>query len=460
MPDPTLSETEKRDLQDRDRRSGWHPFTQMSEWMDGHSVVVERGEGNYLIDTDGNRYFDGVSSLWVNLHGHDHEILRRRIHEQLDKIAHSTLLGLAGIPSIELADALVEVTPSELSRVFFSDNGSTAMEVAIKIAFQYWQQSALETDRRRTRFVALKDAYHGDTLGAVAIGGIERFHEAFRPLVFDVLRAENAPCYRCPRGLEYPSCKIKCLESLEGILEQHGGEVAGVIVEPLVQAAAGMLMLPDGWLKRVRELCDRHGTLLIVDEVATGFGRTGEMFACDHEDVSPDIMALAKGLTAGFLPLAATLTTERIFEGFLAPVRDSRQFFHGHSYTGNAMGCAAALANLEIFREEDVIPRVQKLAARLEQRLEALRVLPAVGEIRFRGLMVGVELVRDRETRESFDPGDRVGHLVCMAMRKHGIILRPLADTVVIMPPLSTTPEELDKLVESLAACIVEVTGG
>lgn len=446
------------DLRQRDQRALWHPFTQMSDWMDGHPVVIERGEGNYLIDTDGNRYLDGVSSLWVNLHGHDHPILRARIHEQLDRIAHSTLLGLAGVPSIELAEKLVAIAPPGLTRVFFSDNGSTAVEVALKIAFQYWQQKS-EATRVRTRFVALRDAYHGDTLGAVAVGGIERFHEAFRPLVFDVLRAQNAYCYRCPYGLEEKTCGIHCLESLERILADHGHEVAGVVIEPLLQAAAGMLRLPDGWLARVRELCDRHDTLLIADEVATGFGRTGKMFACEHEGVTPDLLAIAKGMTAGFLPLGATLATEEIFEAFLAPAHASRQFFHGHSFTGNALGCAAALANLEIFAKEGVLGRVARTSAHLARRLDALRARSCVGDIRQRGLMVGVELVRDRATRAPFDPRDRIGHLVCMAVRKHGIILRPLADTVVVMPPLSVTERELDAIVDALAQALDEVVG-
>lgn len=447
-----------RDLRERDQRALWHPFTQMSDWMDGNPVVIDRGEGNYLIDTEGNRYLDGVSSLWVNLHGHDHPILRARIHAQLDKLAHSTLLGLSGVPSIELAEKLVAIAPPGLTRVFYSDNGSTAVEVALKIAFQYWQQKSEET-RVRTRFVALRDAYHGDTLGAVAVGGIERFHEAFRPLVFDVLRAQNAYCYRCPYGLEQRTCGIHCLESLEGILEKHGHEVAGVVVEPLLQAAAGMLLLPDGWLRRVRELCDRHGTLLIVDEVATGFGRTGKMFACEHEHVSPDVMAIAKGMTGGYLPLAATLATEEIFSAFLAPTHASRQLFHGHSYSGNALGCAAALANLEIFEREGVLARVAHTSERLGQRLESLRARTCVGDIRRRGLIAGVEIVRDRATRAPFDPRDRVGHLVCMAMRKHRIILRPLGDTVVVMPPLSVSIAEIDAIVDALSLCIAEVTG-
>ncbi len=445
--------------EERDRRSLWHPFTQMSDWMDGRPVVIERGEGCYLIDTEGNRYLDGISSMWVNLHGHDHPTIVKAVHDQLDRLAHSTLLGLASVPSIELAERLVDLAPPGLTRVFFSDNGSTAMEVAIKIAFQYWQQQPEQDARRRIRFVGLDGAYHGDTLGAVAVGGIGAFHAAFRPLVFDVLRARNAYCYRCPYGLTHPECEIHCLESLEGVLEAHGPEVAAVVVEPLMQAPAGMIRLPDGWLARVRELCDRHGTLLVVDEVATGFGRTGRMFACEHEGVTPDLMGMAKGMTGGFLPLAATLVSERIFEAFLAPVSEGRQFFHGHSYTGNALGCAAALASLRVFDEEDVLARVRESSDWLERRLEDLRSLPAVGDIRQRGLMVGIELVRDRETREAFDPADRVGPLVCMAMRKRGVILRPLGDTVVVMPPLSVTIEQLELLVDALARSIAEVTG-
>ncbi len=447
------------ELDELDRRHLWHPFTQMEEWMDGRPLVIERGEGNYLIDSDGNRYLDGISSMWVNLHGHDHPTIRKAIHEQLDRLPHSTLLGLASVPSIELAARLAALAPEGLTRVFFSDNGATAMEIALKIAFQFWQQQDDPAARRRTRFVALEDAYHGDTLGAVSLGGIGSFHALFEPLTFEILRAKNAYCYRCPYELEHPSCEIHCLESLEGILARHGDELAAVVVEPLMQAPAGMKRLPPGWLTRVRELCDRAGTLLIVDEVATGFGRTGEMFACDHEGVTPDLMALAKGLTGGYLPLAATLATERVFEAFLGPVAEGRQLFHGHSYTGNALGCAAALANLQVFEDEGVLARVRSSAAHLATLLDGLRELRAVGDIRQCGLMVGVELVRDRATREPNDPADRIGHLVCLAMRKHGVILRPLGDTVVILPPLSVTAEELSHLVASLRRCIVEVAG-
>ncbi len=447
------------DLAGRDQRVLWHPFTQMSGWLDGRPLVIERGEGNYLLDTDGNRYLDGISSMWVNVHGHDHPKLRRALHEQVDRLAHSTLLGLASVPSVLVAEKLVALAPPGLTRVFFSDNGSTAMEIALKIAFQYFGQQPAASARKRTRFVALEGAYHGDTLGAVAVGGIEAFHEVFRPLVFPVLRARNTYCYRCPYGLEHPACDIHCLESLEAILARQGDEVAAVVVEPVMQAPAGMIPFPDGWLRRVRDLCDRHGTLLVCDEVATGFGRTGRMFACEHEGVTPDLLALAKGMTGGFLPMAATLATERIFEGFLGAADAGRQLYHGHSYSGNALGCAATLANLEVFEEEKVLERVARTGAHLAQRLAELRPLPAVGDVRQRGLMVGVELVRDRASRTRFDSADRVGHLVCMAMRKRRVILRPLGDVVVLMPPLSVTEAEIDHLVGALVESIAEVTG-
>jgi len=447
------------DLGQRDQRYLWHPFTQMSEWMDGRPVVIERGEGNYLVDTEGHRYLDGISSMWVNLHGHDHPRIRDAIHAQLDRIAHSTLLGLASIPSIEVAERLVSVAPPGLTRVFFSDNGATAMEVALKIAFQFWQQRGDPESLRRTRFVSLRGAYHGDTLGAVALGGIDSFHRVFQPLVAPQLRAENAYCYRCPYELTHPECGIHCLESLESVLEQHGETVAAVFVEPIMQAPAGMIPFPAGWLRRARELCDAHGTLLATDEVATGFGRTGTLFACEHEDVTPDLMGIAKGMTAGFLPLAATLATDRIFDAFLGSVTAGRQLFHGHSYSGNALGCAATLANLEVFEEEKVLERVGRTSAHLAERLESLRSLPAVGDIRQRGLMVGVELVSERETRAAFDPADRIGHLVCMAMRRRSVILRPLGDTVVVLPPLSVTEAEIDLMIGALAESIAEVTG-
>lgn len=297
----------------------WHPFTQMQQYLREKPLIIERGEGSYLIDVEGNRYLDGVSSLWVTVHGHCHPELTRAIKEQLDRIAHSTLLGIANVPSILLAKKLVEITPPGLNKVFYSDNGATA--------------------------------YHGDTIGSVSIGGISLFHGIFKPLLFECLHAPAPYCYRCPLGLEKESCEMACLIQLEGLMEKHCEEVAALIIEPLVQGAAGMITAPDGFLRRVRKLCSKYNVLLIADEVAVGFGRTGRLFACEHEDVTPDLMCLAKGITGGYLPLAATLVTDEIYEAFLGEPEECKTFYHGHTYTGNPLACAAAMTSIELFEK-------------------------------------------------------------------------------------------------------------
>ena len=316
-----------------DHRHLWHPFTQQRDWCEEEPLLVERAEGTDLIDTEGRRYIDGVSSLWCNVHGHRHPVIDRALHEQVDAVAHTTMLGLSHPGAAELAARLVEIAPPGLSRVFYSDSGSTATEIALKMAFQYWQQRGGQ-HVRRTSFVHLRHAYHGDTIGSVSVGGIHLFHSTYRPLLFRAHAAEPGDAADMAR-----------------VLASHEEEVAAVIVEPLVQGAAGMLVHPPGYLRAVRELCDRHGVLLICDEVATGFGRTGTMFACEQERVAPDLLCLAKGLTGGYLPLAATLAGERIYEGFLGAAEEFRTFFHGHTYTGNPLACAAALANLDIFEQ-------------------------------------------------------------------------------------------------------------
>jgi adenosylmethionine-8-amino-7-oxononanoate aminotransferase len=422
------------DLAELDRRVLWHPFTQQRGWEeDEPPILIERAEGTTLYDTEGNAYIDGVSSLWCNVHGHRHPRIDAAVREQLDRVAHSTMLGLSHPPAVELAARLVELAPPGLTRAFYSESGSTAVEIALKMAFQWWHQRG---ETQRTTFVCLRDAYHGDTIGSVSVGGIDLFHSLYRPLLFDALHAEAGDA-----------------DDLAALLADHGDRVAGVIVEPLVQGAAGMLMQPPGYLRRVRELCDEHGVLLICDEVATGFGRTGTMFACEREGVSPDLMCLAKGLTGGYLPLAATLATERIYEGFLAEHHEYRTFFHGHTYTGNPLACAAALATLDVFEEERTLQRLQPKINLLE-RLLARRVapLPAVAEIRQLGLMVGIELT-------GFAPEDRVGHRVTLGARAHGAIVRPLGDVVVLMPPLAIAATELERLVDITADAIAEATG-
>jgi adenosylmethionine---8-amino-7-oxononanoate aminotransferase len=422
------------DLADLDRKVLWHPFTQQRGWeQEEPPLLIDRAEGTTLYDTDGNGYIDGVSSLWCNVHGHRHPKIDGAIRDQLDRVAHSTMLGLSHPGAVELGVRLVELAPPGLTRVFYSESGSTAVEIALKMAFQWWQHRG---EPQRTTFVSLREAYHGDTLGAVSVGGIELFHSVYGPLLFDTLQTEAGDDAH-----------------LEALLAEHGDGVAAVIVEPLVQGAAGMLMQPPGYLRRVRELCDEHGLLLICDEVATGFGRTGAMFACEHEGVTPDLMCLGKGLTGGYLPLAATLATERIYDGFLAAHEDYRTFFHGHTYTGNPLACAAALATLDVFEQERTLERLQPKIALLERLLaEQVAPLPAVAEIRQRGFMVGIEL-------GGFEPADRIGHRVTLAARARGAIVRPLGDVVVLMPPLAIEAAELERLVGITAGAIAQATG-
>jgi adenosylmethionine-8-amino-7-oxononanoate aminotransferase len=422
-------------LQAADRRYLWHPFTQQLAWCEEEApLVIERAEGTNLYDSEGNVYIDGVASLWCNVHGHRHPALDRAIAEQLGRMAHSTMLGLTHAPAVELAERLIAHAPTGLQRVFYSDSGSTAVEVALKMAFQYWAQRG---ERQRTAFVYLENAYHGDTLGAVSVGGIELFHSLYRPLLFDSLQVAAGDA-----------------DQLAAVLEREGQRVAAVIVEPLVQGAAGMLMQPPGYLARTRELCDAHDVLLICDEVATGFGRTGTMFACEQESVVPDLMCVGKGITGGYLPLAATLTTERIYEAFLGETEDCRTFFHGHTYTGNPLACAAAIASLNTFERERTLealqPKIELLERLLSQRVSGL---PGVAQVRQRGFMVGIELISRPAT-------ERLGHRVALAARRRGAVIRPLGDVVVLMPPLTISEADLRRLVAITAASIAEATAG
>ena len=412
----------------------WHPFTQMRGFAAEAAPVIESAAGPWLFDVEGRRYIDGVSSLWCNVHGHRHPRIDAAVRDQLERVAHSTMLGLSHPGAEELARRLVALAPGSLSKVFYSDSGSTAVEIALKMAFQYWQQAA---DRRpsRTSFVYLEGSYHGDTIGSVSLGGIELFHSLYRPLLFDA--------HRVPAG---------DAGSLAAVLAEREDEIAAVVVEPLVQGAAGMLLQPPGYLRAVRELCDRHDVFLVCDEVATGFGRTGRMFACEHEGVAPDLMCLAKGLTGGYLPLAATLATERIYEGFLGDYEEFRTFFHGHTYTGNPLACAAALASLDVFEEERTLERVGDRVALLGQLLaDLVAPLPHVREVRQLGLMCGIEL-------GPFEPGDRIGHAVTVEARRRGAVVRPLGDVLVLMPPLSIEADVLEELVEIVADSIGAAT--
>jgi adenosylmethionine-8-amino-7-oxononanoate aminotransferase len=437
-----------------DRAHVWHPFTQMAVWPSDDPLVIERAEGNHLIDDLGRRYLDGVSSLWCNVHGHRKREIDEAIRAQLERVAHSTLLGLASVPSVELAEALVSIAPPGLRRVFYSDSGSTAVEVALKMAYQYWRQRGRP---EKVHFAALAESYHGDTVGSVSVGGMPLFHGIFRGLLFPVERLPSPSPYHWTRGGDPLSGALRAAEQL---FAEKGSTLAALVIEPLVQGAAGMWMHPPGYLRAMGELCRQHEILLICDEVATGFGRTGAMFAVEHENVRPDLLCLAKGFAGGYLPLAATLSTEDVYEAFLGEFESARTFFHGHTFTGNPLACAAALASLRLFETEQVLERVRRTAKVLQPLLAAIAELPHVGDVRQRGLMVGIELVRDRRTKTSYDYGERIGHRVCLALRKRGILLRPLGGVVVMMPPLSLTPEEAVRLGEATREAIIEVTGG
>jgi adenosylmethionine-8-amino-7-oxononanoate aminotransferase len=444
-----------RRLWESDHRHLWHPFTQMQDWLGDEPLIVDAGEGPYLVDTLGNRYLDGVSSLWCNVHGHRVPEIDDAIRDQLGKIAHSTLLGLASTASIECAEALAAVVPRGLTRVFFSDAGATAVEIALKVAFQHHQ---LRGDEARAEFVALRGGYHGDTIGAVSVGGIDLFHQIFAPLLFPVHHAPQPYCYRCPLSKAWPGCGMACADEVEKVFAERPGRVAALVLEPVMQGADGMIAQPPGYVRRMREICDRHGALLVCDEVATGFGRTGTMFAVEQEGVVPDILTVAKGITGGYLPLAATVTTERIFESFLGSHESKRTFFHGHTYAGNPLACAAATASIRLMQERRTIEELPAKIAALRRALEPALGMEHVGDVRQRGLMVGIELVRDRATKEEYAYGLRAGHQVCLEARKLGAVLRPLGNVVVLMPPLALSEPQLAELAAIALAGIEKVT--
>lgn len=425
------------DIEKLDKKYIWHPFTQMKEWGREEQVIIASGKGSWLKDTRGRKYLDGVSSLWVNVHGHRKREIDLAIQRQLGRIAHSTLLGLGNVPSAILARELIRITPKGLTRVFYSDSGSTSVEVALKMAFQYFQ---LRGEKGRKLFLSLKNSYHGDTIGSVSIGGIPLFHQRFESLLFKALFASSP-------------------YEIEKILHKHRGRIAAVVVEPMIQAAAGMLTMPPGSLKKIERLCKKYGALLIADEVATGFGRTGKMFACEHEDVHPDIMCLAKGLTGGYLPLAATLTTEKIYRAFLGNYSEFKTFFHGHTYTGNPLACAAALENIRLFRRERVLEKLQPKILSLKKELERFLDLEHAGDVRQLGFMAGIELVEDKPSRKPYPLEKKMGIKVCAACRPRGVLLRPLGNTIVIMPPLSISIAELRKILIAVWNSILEVCG-
>ncbi len=429
--------------EEKDKTYIWHPFTQMQDWEKETPLIIESGEGNFLIDTHGKKYLDGISSLWVTVHGHNKKEINEAIKSQLDRVAHSTLLGLSNVPAIELAEKLIGIAPPNLKKVFYSDNGSTAVEIALKIAFQYWHNSpqpplALREggQHHKNKFLTFTNAYHGDTIGSVSLGGIDLFHQIYKPLLFDAIQAN--------------------FDNACDLIEKHKKDLAAVVIEPMMQGAAGMLLQPPGFLKKLRAACDAHGVLLIFDEVATGFGRTGKMFACEHEKVWPDMMCVAKGITGGYLPLAATLTTQEIYQGFCGEYKDLKTFFHGHTYTGNPLAAAAAVANIHLFEKEKTLEKMQPQIIRLTEGLKKFKTLPAVADIRQLGFMVGIELMKNGITPYPLE--EKIGIRVILEARRRGVILRPLGNVIVLMPPLTLSGDEMDLLLQVTFDSIKKVT--
>lgn len=435
----------------------------MLEYGREETPVIAAGEGFDLIDTEGCRYLDGVSSLWCNVHGHRVPEIDAAIRDQLDRVAHSTLLGLANVPSIELAVELVRRAPAGLNHVFYSDNGSTAVEAALKIAFQFHQQKPGFSEKaglsagKRDLFVCLSDAYHGDTVGSVSVGGISLFHGIYDRLLFRTLKVPAPVTYRVPSGYTPESYLAHCDAELERTIVENRDRIAAFVIEPLVQGAAGMIVHPPGYLRRVRELTAAHGIPLIADEVAVGFGRTGTLFACEQEQVQPDLLCLSKGLTGGYLPLAATLVTDEIYNAFLAEPAEGKTFFHGHTYTGNPLACATALASMRLFDANSVLDNVRANAELLSRRLSELRDHPHVGDIRQKGVMAGIELVRDKQMREPFAAAERIGHKVALAARQHGVIIRPIGDVIILMPAPAMPGELVSRLCNATFAAIQDV---
>ena len=429
-----------------DREHYWHAFTQMAEY---EPLIVDRAKGVWLYDSQNRQLLDGVSSLWCNVHGHGHPHIDAAITQQLARVAHVTSLGMSNSTTIELVRRLVEVTPDGLECVFFSSDGSSSVEVALKLAFQYWRQCP-QPEPERNLYLAVGNAYHGDTLGSVSVGGVSRFHAMFDPLLFEVVRGPCPDSYRRPPGVADEELSGYYLKQYAVLFERFAGRLAALIVEPLVQGAAGMVMHPPGFLRGLCELARQHDVLLIADEIAVGMGRTGKLWACEWEQVEPDFLCAGKGLSGGYLPLAATLTTRRVWDAFLGEYAQSRSFFHGHSFGGNPLGCAAALATLELFEEERTLANVAVRGKELDEGLSRLKKFPVVGDIRRRGLIAAVELVTDRTSQAPFPWTERLGHEVCRRALERGVWLRPLGNVIVIMPPLCVEASHIEQLVDAV----------
>ncbi|HJM83314.1 MAG TPA: adenosylmethionine--8-amino-7-oxononanoate transaminase [Nitrospinota bacterium] len=446
----------KRSYEERDKKYTWHPFTQMKGWMDGTVTVIESGRGVTLKDINGIEFLDGHSSYWCNMHGHVDRRLNDSIIRQLNKISHSTYLGLSNTVAIDLAEKLVEITPKGLDRVFYSDDGSTAVEAALKMGYQYWRH--IEANTKRDLFISVRNAYHGDTIGAVSVGGIDQYHSTFHNLLFKSLNVPSPYCYRCPIEKEFPSCGLECTEFIDQTIKENKDRVVAMIIEPLVQCPAGIITAPHGYLQKAYEICQENDVLFIADEVATGFGRTGRMFACEHEDVTPDIMTLSKSITGGTLPFAATIASSKLFEAFLGDYEEEKTFFHGHTYTANQLGCAVSLENLKIMEERRTIEEIQEKSARVSDMLARFEDLLHVGEIRQRGLIIGIELVEDKKTKKPYGWSQQIGVRVSIEAKRMGVIVRPLGNVMVFFPAPAATILQMESMLDALYKSIKMIT--
>ena len=435
-----MNEWQKRDL-----RYIWHPCSQMKDYEEFPPIVIERGKGAYLYDVDGKSYLDAVSSWWVNLFGHSNDRINTAIRKQLEKLEHVIFANFSHQPAIELAEEIVRITPAGLDKVFFADNGSAAVEVALKMSFHYHQQNG---HPRKTRFVAITDAYHGETLGALSVGDLDLYSKIYKPLLLNTFKAAGPDCYRCPYGKNRDNCDTECFESLERIVEDISGEICGVIIEPLVQCAAGMKIYPPVYLQKLRTLCTKYNIHFIADEIAVGFGRTGKMFACEHAGISPDIMCLSKGITAGYMPFSLVVTTSHVYSAFYAEYKELKAFMHSHSYTGNALACAVARESLRIFAENDVLVQNERRAKIITDKVTALAQDHLhIGEYRHLGMIGALELVEDKISKKAFDWQKRIGYGIYRLALEKGVLLRPLGNVIYFMPPYIVEEDDIDLMV-------------
>jgi adenosylmethionine-8-amino-7-oxononanoate aminotransferase len=435
----------------KDLKFNWHPYTQMKDCREAPPILIERTRGVKLYDSKGNFYYDSISSWWCNVHGHNHPKIKAAIKKQVDSLEHVLFAGFTHKPAIKLAEKLVSLTPESLSRVFFSDNGSTAVEVALKMSFQYWHNIGI---KGKTKFVSLDAGYHGDTIGTMSVSGVDLFNKVFSPLFFRSFKVPAPYCYRCPVKKCRDNCDIDCIKPLETLLSRRSKDISGIILEPLVLCASGMIVYPKEYLSRAASLAKRFNVHLIVDEVATGFGRTGKMFASDHVKYEPDFMCLSKGITSGYLPLAVTLTTDKIFKAFYADYSKNKTFYHGHTYTANPISCSAALASLEVFKEEKTLERLEKIMPLFHSHLEEFRRFPLAGDVRYIGMIGAVELVKDKKTKKGFDFKERIGFKIYKEGLKRNIILRPLGDVIYLFPPLCIKRKELEDILKRAYFCL------